>query len=441
MKKIFAALLAAVFISITFAACGGNNVSENDGGNIDAKDTVSLRVWGAQDDKEMLTKLIDDFKAKHSDKKWDITISVVGEDDAATEILKDVSAAADVFSFASDQIATLKKAGALYRVTDSDIKSRNSTSSVSAATVDGDIYAYPASSDTFFLYYDKAIFSEEEVKSLEKIMAKDTGDKTTNFAMKIDDGWYNSSFFFTAGCTLFGKDGTDKTQCDFNSENGVKAANYMIDLVSNKKFANFDDAKIKAGFKARTLGAAVSGTWNADDIKNSLGDDFGVTKLPTIKLDGEDKNLISMANFKLYGVNAQTKHPEEAHELANYLTDRDAQQTRFETRNYAPTHTDLANDSDTLSSNAVVAALTEQSKHSILQTSIDQVSNFWTPAEAFGTGLVDKTVTKSNVKAKLDTFVGAVLTSIAEDKTDSDTSKATEKQTDSASNGMTNNVE
>ena len=416
MKKILSALIAAVLIVSTFAACGKGNVSENNNGNVDSKKTVNLKVWGAQDDKEVLTALIEDFKKKHPEKNWNISISFVGEDDAAKEVLKDVSAAADVFSFASDQIATLKKSGALYRVTDEKIKTRNSTSSVNAATVDGEIYAYPASSDTFFLYYDKGIFTEDDVKSLEKIIAKQTGEKITNFAMKIDDGWYSSSFFFTAGCTLFGKDGKDKTQCDFNSDNGVMAANYMIDLANNKKFANLDDAKIKAGFKARTLGAAVSGTWNADDIKKSLGDNFGVTKLPTIRINNQDRNLISMANFKLYGVNAQTKHPEEAHQLANYLTDIDAQKIRFEKRSYAPTHTELAKDKETLASNEVVAALTEQTNHSILQTSIDQVSNFWTPAEAFGTGLIDGTITKSNVKEKLDTFVKAVLSSINDER-------------------------
>ncbi|MBQ7956568.1 MAG: extracellular solute-binding protein [Clostridia bacterium] len=416
MKKITAVFVALAIVILTFAACTNKNVSENNSGDVDNKKTVSLRVWGAQDDKEMLTKLISDFKKTRTNKNWDIKLSFVGEDDAATEILKDVSAAADVFSFASDQIATLKKAGALYRVTNADVKTRNSDSSVLAATVEGEMYAYPVTADTFFLYYDKAIFSDEEVKSLETIMAKDTGDKITNFAMKIDDGWYSSSFFFTAGCTLFGKNGTDKTQCDFNSENGVLAANYMIDLANNKKFANLDDAKIKSGFKTRTLGAAVSGAWNATDIKASLGENFGVAKLPTIKLGAESKNLISMANFKLYGVNAQTKFPEEAHELANYLTDRDAQEVRFRTRNYAPTHSKLAEDKDVLSSNDVVAALTAQSAHSILQTSIDQVSNFWTPAEAFGTGIINGTVTKENVKEKLDAFVNAVLASIKSDK-------------------------
>ncbi len=421
MKKIISAILVLTILTIGLSACGGKNTGTlNNGNKGNSNKTVTLKVWGSQDDQPMLKELIEKFKSDHKDKKWDITLSVVGEDNASKEILKDVSEAADVFSFASDQIATLKNAGALYRITSNidKIKLRNIETSVDAATIGNDLYAYPVTSDTFFLYYDKAIFNEDEVKSLEKIMEKQTASDITNFAMKMNDGWYNSSFFFTAGCKLFGDDGTDPKKCDFNNEMGVAAGNYMIDLASNKKFANYDDAKIKAGFKSRKLGSAVSGTWNADDIKESLGDDFGVTKLPTVKILGSDRDLISMANFKLIGVNAQTKFPEEAHLLADYLTDKEAQTARFEKRSYAPTHKELSGDDKTLSKNPVVAALSLQSQNSVLQTSIDQVQNFWTPAEAFGTGIVDGSITKSNLKEKLNSFVESVLSNIKKDNKD-----------------------
>ena len=91
MKKFIALTVSVIIIALTFVACmGGNNVSEDNNGQIDNKKTVTLRLWGAQDDKEMLTKLIDQFKKDHPEKEWDIKISYVGEDDAATEILKDV---------------------------------------------------------------------------------------------------------------------------------------------------------------------------------------------------------------------------------------------------------------------------------------------------------------------------------------------------------------
>ena len=413
MKRLISLVLSAAVILMSMSACGKNVSTDNDGDT--QTKTVTLKVWGSQDDQEFLGKVIEEFKKRDTSKNWKISLAVVGEDKAQSEVLKDVSVAADVFCFSSDQISELHKAGALYRITrnDMDITSRNSDESVKVATIDGSLYAYPSSADTCFLYYDKSKFTEDEVKSLETIMSKDLGDGVINFAMKMNDGWYNSSFFLTEGCTLFGEDGTDPTKCDFNNENGVKAAEYMIDLASSDKFASYDDAKIKAGFASGTLGCAMSGSWNSTDIKNSLGENFGVAKLPTVRIDEEDRDLVTMSNFKFYGVNAQTKFPEEAMDLANFLTDEDVQKLRITEKSYAPTNMKLVNDNELLSKNPVVQALSNQTKHSVLQTSIPQISNFWTPAEAFGTGVVDGSITKSNVKQKLDDFVKSVLSNIS----------------------------
>lgn len=413
MKKVLSAILCVVLLVGILTACGKNTSNDNNG-NTETK-KVSLKVWGSQDDQEFLKKAVDNFKAQNNSADWDITFAVVGEDKAQNEVLKDVSAAADVFCFASDQITELHKAGALYRITRDDmmVKSRNTEESIKAATIEDNLYAYPSSADTCFLYYDKSKLTEDEVKTLESIMFKDLGDNVTNFAMKINDGWYNSSFFFTAGCTLFGEDGKDPTKCDFNNENGVMAAEYMIDLASNEKFKNFDDAKIKAGFASGTLASAVSGSWNANDIRNSLGENFGVAKLPSIKLNDENKQLVTMSNFKFYGVNAQTKHPEEAMDLANYLTGEDVQKLRVTQKSYAPTNKTLIADEKILNSNEVVRALTLQTQNSVLQTSIPQITNFWTPAEAFGTGVDDGSITKTNVKAKLDEFVKSIISNIS----------------------------
>lgn len=415
MKKTISAVICVLLAVMTLCSCGKkNNISNDNNGDTSSK-TVTIKLWGSRDDQEFLKKAVENFKKENTAKKWNITLAVVGEDKAQSEVLKDVSVAADVFCFASDQINELYKAGALYRITknETEIKSRNSDESIEAATVDGKLYAYPSSADTCFLYYDKSLFTEDEVKSLEKIMYKDIGDKKFNFAMKMNDGWYNSAFFFTAGCTLFGEDGKDPKKCDFNSDKGLAAAEYMVDLASNSKFANYDDAKIKAGFASGNLGSAMSGSWNSADIKKSLGDNFGVAKLPTISLDGVDKDIITMSNFKFYGVNAQTKFPEDAMDLANYLTGEEVQRLRVTEKSYAPTNKMLRDDRELLSKNPVVMALSEQTKHSVLQTSISQITNFWTPAEAFGTGITDGSITKANVKQRLDDFVKSVLSSIS----------------------------
>lgn len=226
IRKIMTAITAAAMAGVMFAGCsssnGGssagssadsssaaNNSSAADSGN--ASGEVSLTVWGSQEDQEMLKQMCDAFAAANPDKKYTFTYGVVSEADAQKEVIKDISAAADVFAFASDQTATLVDAGALYRVTKNkdQIIAENTEASISAASINDELYGYPFVSDTYFMYYDKSKLSEDDVKSIEGIMSKDIEGVSTNFAFNTDDGWYQSGFFFGAGCKLFGEDGTD----------------------------------------------------------------------------------------------------------------------------------------------------------------------------------------------------------------------------------------
>lgn len=416
-KKILSAVLSAALSMSLFSACTGRNEDtsqQNSGGA--SSGNVTLTVWGSQEDQALLKRMCEEFAAQSTDKKYSFVYGVVSEADAKKEVLKDISAAADVFGFASDQTAELVSAGALYRITkDRDkISADNTVASVNAATVNDELYGYPYVSDTYFMYYDSSKFTEDEVKELEKMLAKDIEGVKTNFAFDTDNGWYQAAFFFGAGCKLFGEDGTDPTKCDFNSDRGVLAGEYLIDLVKNPKYGvNFDDGMVKAGFADGTLAAAVSGTWNASEIEASLGENYAAAKLPMITLpNGEKVQLGSMANFKIMGVNSETKHPLEAMALAEWLTNYDNQLTRFNERSYAPTNVKLAEDENALSSNPAVRALTEQSQYATVQTSIPQSGNFWTPAEAFGQDLTAGIITRDNLKEKLDKYVESVLSTL-----------------------------
>ena len=398
------------------SAADGSSAATNGGDSTGSGETVNLTVWGPQEDQELLKQMCDAFAAANPDKTYTFTYGVVSEADAQKEVIKDISAAADVFAFASDQTAILVDSGALYRVTKNkdQIVADNSEASISAASVDGELYGYPYVSDTYFMYYDKSKLSEDDVKSIEGIMNKDIEGVTTNFAFNTDDGWYQSGFFFGAGCKLFGDDGTDPTQCDFNNERGYMVGEYLIDLVANPKYgANFDDSLVKAGFAEGTLAAAVSGTWNAGEIQASLGDNYAATKLPEFTLsNGETVQMGSMANFKIMGVNSETKNPLDAMALAEWLTNKDNQKTRFEVRSYAPTNVELASDADTMNSNIAVGALAQQAQYSTVQTSISQCQNYWTPAEAFGQEIIAGTCTKDNLQQKLDAYVESVLATL-----------------------------
>lgn len=409
MKKILLLGLTIAMITTLFGGCASTPKPVV---------AVNLTLWGAQNDQVMLKKMVASFKAANPKKTYNIKLGVCGEDLAKQNVLKDIDTAGDVFAFPSDQIATLQAAGALMPVSinTANIKASNIPASINAATIGGQLYAYPSSSDTYFLYYDKKVYSETDVKSLETIMSKQLGAGSTNFAMNLSNGWYIASFFYAAGAQLFGATGTDGTKCDFNSTKGVVATQYMLDLVANgAKFkdygANFDSSIIQK-FKTRKLGAAVSGTWNAKGIQQALGSDYGATKLPTIKLSGKEVNMGSFANFKLYGVNSHTKNAAEAMALAEWLTNKDNQLVRFQMRSYAPTNLEISKNTAVLNLNLAVAADTKQGAFAKLQPSIVQMNNFWSPAGALGTSIENGKTTAATIKSDLDKMVTQILAKI-----------------------------
>ncbi len=368
-----------------------------------AKETIDLKVWGSQEDQAMLQSMIESFKTANTDAIYNITLGVVSEADAKARVLEDPAAAADVFQFANDQILDLVGAGALYEITRNKaaIQAANMTGSIEASTVGGKLYAYPSTADNgYFLYYDKSVFSDDDVKSLDK-MLEVAKAKDRKIFMDVSNGWYIASFFLGAGCTLTVKDG--KQVCDFNNANGVLAGEAIKAFTAHSAFLAGDDAVLKGGI-GTTVAAGVSGTWNAADISAKLGANYGAAKLPTFNLGGTQKQMSSFAGYKLVGVSSQTKNPVAAMTLAEWLTNEANQIIRFTTRQMGPANIKAAS-SDAVKANAALAALAAQNVFAVSQKEVLQ--SYWGPAEAFGTEMEAKNYAKT-VKAMLDEMVAQI---------------------------------
>lgn len=361
---------------------------------------VTLKVWGSQEDQEMLTGMIEEFKAANPGTNWTIELGVVGEPDARTKYLEDPEAAADVFAFPNDQVMDLVNAGALYEVTINKdaIVAANIQSAVDSATVDGKLYGYPMTADNgYFMYYDKSVFTEEDVKSLDKMLevANAAGKKVF---MDVSNGWYIASFFIGAGNKFEMVDG--KQVLDFNNETGVKVGEAIKAFTAHPAFLTGDDNVLKAGLGS-TIAAGVSGTWNASDISTILGANYGATKLPEFTLGGVATQMGSFAGFKLMGVNSLTEFPEEAMALAEFLTNEANQVKRFETRKLGPANKNAAQNEAVLA-DVALSALAQQAPYAMSQNSV--AGTYWGPAEAFGLALENKDYTMS-IQEMLDALV------------------------------------
>ena len=413
-KKLLSMILTATMV-VGLCACGSTadnttaaddqQVAQTDENVENTQDTaaekeqITLKVWGSQTDQELLVELCEAFAAENPDKEWTFDYGVVGEADAQARYLEDPAAAADVFSYPDDQIITLVQADALYEVTrNADaIKSANAPGTINAASYEGVLYGYPMTADNgYYLYYDKSVLTEEDVKTLDGILAA-ANKAGKQVHMDISNGWYLASFFLGNGCQLT-LDADGKQICDFNNEKGLAAAEAVRAFCNDPAFVTGDDSVLQGGI-GDNICCGVSGPWTAASIKEKLGDNFAAAKLPTFTCNGEQVQMGSFLGCKVLGVNTQSAHPVEAMQLAEYLTNEKSQARRFELLGYGPSNINVAN-SEAVASDPALKALAEQSKYAISQ----HVNGaYWTPAEAFGAEL--EAHTTDDLQAKLDQLV------------------------------------
>lgn len=416
MKRLAAALLAGVMV-LSLAACGGKKENtETKKTEGDEKITCDLLVWTPSEDQsadygEWIQTQCKAFAEEHPN--WDITFSygVCAEGDVAKLVTQDTDAAADVFMMSNDQLTNLLPAKAVARIggdTEKFVKENNSDTMVESLTVDGALYGVPFTSNTWFMYYDKSVFSEDDIKNLDKMLAKGV------VSFPITNSWYLPSFYVGNGCTFF-EDGTNEdADIDFGGEKGAEVTNYLVDLMANPNFAVDIDGSGIAGIRDGSIKAMFSGSWDYTNVKEALGDNFGAAQLPTYTLNGEEKQMYSFAGSKAIGVSANTKNPQVAVALAKFLGSAEAQKSHYESRNIIPCNTELLADPAMAEDLLVKAQNDTVANTSIIQPFIAPMANYWTPSDNFGKSLRNGEVTHDNAAEATEAWNTNMNTSVVE---------------------------
>ena len=413
MKKIIALLLALV-MALGLIACGQAPATDAPAADAPAADApaadapaadaapeaITLKVWGPQEDQGeggFLPTACAQFDEAHPE--WDITFvfEVCAEGDAGTMVTKDPSAAADVYAFANDQLGTLLQANAIARLGGAaleQVKADNSETMVASVTSGEGVYGVPFTGNTWFLYYDKSVYTEDDIKSLDAMMAKKT------VAFPVTNTWYMPAFFFAAGGTMFG-DGTDGAAgITFGDENAVAATTYVANALAAGTLIDDANGAGLDGLRNGTVGAIFSGTWDAKNVEEALGENYGAAALPCITLNGEEKQMYSFSGSKAFAVNPNSANMKAATALAAWLGSAEMQDLHFQIRNgeVIPCATALL-ETDTYSANpAAVAQNDTIASTSKLQPSIPEMGTYWGNAESLGKALANGEINADNAK-------------------------------------------
>lgn len=421
-KRILALLLAMVMCVSCFTACGNSGessateapknkptavpdsqmttkVDEVVENNSDAE-VIELRVWAPTDEQVILQTLCERFDGIHPE--YDITFiyEEVEEPNAYTQISKDTDLAADVFYFANDQLSNLVEGNYIMAMPEKiqqRVEENFDAAAVDSCKVDGKLYSIPFTANVWYLFYNKSMFTEDEVKDLDVMMAKDIEGVDYNFSIPLNNGWYINGFFLGGGCTLFGPNGDDPTQCDWASDRGVAIVNYLNGLMATGKMYKDDGNADTIGLlKEGTCASFCTGSWKARDIKEALGENYGAVKLPQFTYDynGEKvtKSIAPFGDYKSIGVKKDTAYPAAAAQLAEFLTGDWAQEQRLAARSISPTYKTIMELAiEGKYDDPAVKAGVDQTSTVVPRPTIPQLANYWKPAETIGNCIVGKT--------------------------------------------------
>lgn len=400
-KKILA-IAASVAMLGSLAACGNSGSSSSGSGS---NEDVKLLVWTPQEDQK--AGWIQDqekaFEKAHPEYKITWTNKVVSEGDTGTTVKKDPAAAADVYLFANDQLGMLVEANAIGELSDSaaeQVKADNDEAMVQSVTNDGKLYGVPFTGNTWFMYYNKSKLSDADVKNFNTMMDK------AKVSFSIDNSWYLPAFYYANGGTLYGPDGTDASGgAQFGGEQGAAVTKFLAENIAAGKIIDDVDGSGLAGLSNGSVDVIFSGTWDAENVKKALGDNYAAAQLPTVTIDGKEQQMKSFAGSKAVAYNPNSKFQKVAAQFAAFLGSKEAQLAHYEKRGVVPTIKSLLDNDKVKNDIAAQAQAATIANTAVLQPTITEMSNFWDPTQAFGKALVQKDVTPDNAAEKTEAWV------------------------------------
>ncbi|MBQ6517134.1 MAG: extracellular solute-binding protein [Anaerolineaceae bacterium] len=359
-----------------------------------------VKIWVAENVVDFTKEQVEAFKSANPEYAgMNVIIEPVGEGDAASNIITDVEAGADIFGFAQDQLARLVAAGALLDVEPGNaekVTAENDAGSVAAVTLGDTMYAYPMTSDNgYFLYYDKSVLSDPS--SMEQILA-DCEAAGKNFYMEINSGWYQTAFFFGAGAELTFESNDEgqlvKMNSGYASDNGVKALKSIIKVASSPAFVNGSSVS-----NANNICAIVDGTWDATAAKEALGDNYAAAKLPTV--DGYQ--MSGFGGFKMLGVKPQTDDDKLAacDALAAFLTSEEVQLARYNAVGWGPSNLN-AQQNEAVQADEALSALAAQL--AFCEPQGQYPGEYWSLATALGDDVIADKLDNADDAALLETL-------------------------------------
>lgn len=414
-KRILSVALAVTMATGLFTGCGpSTETKERDYITLDGleksfkegmtleltEENVELLVWESmlgpdqfiREAGDWFTQLYPNIKIKYIN---------VESTEASSKISLDGPAGngPDLFATAHNNMGAMAKSATIEPVPESQrayMENNCSPEALQGATMNSSkgestLYGYPVSVETYALFYNKALISEENVpKTMADMVAyiknfsADSANKGKRaFLFDSKNAYYNVMFTSTPENHLYGPNGNDITNSYQNTEKAVSQITTDFLALSEAigmKAGDMDYKSNDSAFANGKLAMNISGAWNIKTFKEDGNIDFGITSIPS--LTGSENPPTNFMGVRCMYVSAYSKHKTEAQAFAEFLMTKEMQKLRCEITSTMPSRNDVYADIEDPVVKGYMDGLLKQIKHSYPMPSMSEASLFWSAFEA-----------------------------------------------------------
>ncbi len=354
-KWVSLGLVAALSASMLATGCGsssGNSAGSTEGGSGDGKE-LSVFIFANEKEQDIYKNLIKEYQEAHSDTISNIDVQITTQDEYATTLTGMMTAGdmPDVFYVGPEAVKDYVENGYILDmepyIDQLNIDVDNMVGVVDYYRYDGevagqgDLYAFPKDSSVFAYAYNKNLFDEagldypdpehpytydEFVEVCQKLTKDLDGDgEPDQWGCGFANAFMLYQFIWSNGASFCSDDYKTVT---IDTDEFKDALQKYVDLTLKYKVTPTVEQDASLGVYQRWLagqeGFYACGTWDVAAFmdKETFPYDWDLCAYPTLST-GETTTWLGTVG---YCVSANTKDPEEAVGLANFLsTDPDGQ--------------------------------------------------------------------------------------------------------------------
>src|SRR5699024_4499544 len=215
MKKWLGILIVFLFVGGLLVACGPDEKEPSDNAAADGNDTgempekpEKLKLWvNAEEKQEEAVKDITDAYTDETGIEVELTPVDMLDQVEKIDVEGPAGNGPDIIFQPHDRIGDLVIRGLVDPVNMGDVRDEYTDTALDAVQYDGDDWGYPAVTETYTMYYNKALV-DEAPETMEDVMAiaesdTDSANDEFGFLMEADNFYYVYPFFAGFGSYVF----------------------------------------------------------------------------------------------------------------------------------------------------------------------------------------------------------------------------------------------